>query len=92
MQSKEAPFQAFDYYHPEQHGSASIKSVLPVLTGRSYADLGIQEGEQASLEYLRVQFGDEPEGERRKVREQLEPYCGKDTEGMVGIVEAPHRL
>lgn len=82
------PFQSFDYYHPEQHGSASLKAVLPVLTGRSYADLEIQEGGQASLEYLRVQFGDAPEAERRKVREQLERYCGQDTEGMVWIAEA----
>jgi hypothetical protein len=86
------PFQAFDYYHPEQHGSASIKAVLPVLTGRSYSDLEIQEGGQASLEYLRVHFGDVPDVERRKVREQLERYCGQDTEGMVWIVEALRRL
>ncbi|HEV7924106.1 MAG TPA: DUF2779 domain-containing protein [Verrucomicrobiae bacterium] len=86
------PFQSFDYYHPEQHGSASIKSVLPVLTGHSYADLEIQEGGQASVEYLRVQFGDVPEDERRKVREQLERYCGQDTEGMVWIVDAMTRL
>jgi len=82
------PFQSFDYYHPEQHGSASIKSVLPVLTGHSYADLEIQEGGQASLEYLRVHFGGVPEAERRKVREQLERYCGQDTEGMIWIVDA----
>jgi len=86
------PFQSFDYYHPEQHGSASIKSVLPVLTGRSYADLEIQEGGQASLEYLRVHFGDVPEAERRKVRDQHERYCGQDTEGMVWIAEALRKL
>ena len=86
------PFQAFDYYHPQQHGSASIKSVLPVLTGCSYADLEIQEGEQASLEYLRVHFRGVPEAERRKVREQLERYCGQDTEGMVWIVDALRKL
>src|ERR1041384_2001821 len=62
------PFQNFSYYHPEQHGSASIKAVLPVLTGRSYADLEIQEGGQASLKFLRVHFGDGPESERRQVR------------------------
>jgi hypothetical protein len=50
------PFQSFDHYHPKQRGTASIKSVLPVLTGRSYADLEIQEGVQARLEYLRVHF------------------------------------
>jgi hypothetical protein len=86
------PFQSFDYYHPEQHGTASIKAVLPVLTGRSYADLEIQEGGQASLEYLRVHFADVPEAERQRVREQLERYCGQDTEGMVWIVDALRRL
>jgi hypothetical protein len=82
------PFQSFDYYHPDQHGSASIKAVLPVLTGRSYGDLEIQEGGQASLEYLRVHFADVPEAERQQVRRQLEDYCGQDTEGMVWIVDA----
>jgi hypothetical protein len=86
------PFQSFDYYHGEQHGSASIKAVLPVLTGHNYTDLEIQEGGQASLEYLRVHFGDAPEAERRKVREQLERYCGQDTEGMVWIVAALRML
>ena len=73
-QSKEAPFQALDYYHPDQHGSASIKAVLPVLTGHTYADLEIREGGQASLEYLRVHSSDAPEAERSKVREHLERY------------------
>ena len=41
---------------------------------------------------LRVHFGDVPETERRKVREQLERYCGQDTEGMVWIVDALRRL
>jgi hypothetical protein len=86
------PFQSFDYYDPDQHGSASIKAVLPVLTGRSYADLEIQEGGQASLEYLRVHFGDVPEAERLKVRGQLERYCGQDTEGMIWIVDALRQL
>lgn len=86
------PFQSFDYYHPEQHGSASIKAVLPVLTGRSYGDLEIQEGGQASLEFLRAHFGDVPEAERQKVRGQLERYCGQDTEGMIWIIDAMRRL
>ena len=55
------PFQNFSYYHPEQHGSAYLKSVLPLLTGRSYDYLEIKEGGQASLEFLRVHFGDVPE-------------------------------
>ena len=86
------PFQSFDYYHPEQHGSASIKVVLPVLTGHSYEELEIHEGGQASLEYLRVHFADVPEEERQKVRAQLERYCGQDTEGMIWIVDAVQKL
>jgi hypothetical protein len=86
------PFQSFDYYHPEQHGSASIKAVLPALTGRSYADLEIQEGGQANLEYMRVHFGEVSQDERRKVREQLERYCGQDTEGMLWVVDALRAL
>jgi hypothetical protein len=68
------------------------KSVLPVLTGRSYADLEIQEGGQASLEFLRINFGDVTDEERCKVRKQLEQYCGRDTEGMIWIVEAIERM
>jgi hypothetical protein len=81
------PFRAFRYYHPQQHGSASIKSVLPAITGRSYKDLEIQEGGTASREFLRVTFSDVAKAEREKVRRQLEIYCGQDTEGMVWIVD-----
>ena len=37
---------------------------------------------------VRVRFEDAPEAERRKLREQLERYCGQDTEGMIWIVDA----
>jgi len=86
------PFRAFRYYHPQQHGSASIKSVLPAITGRSYKDLEIQEGGTASREFLRVTFSDVAKAEREKVRSQLEIYCGQDTEGMVWIVDELRNL
>jgi hypothetical protein len=86
------PFRSFRYYHPDQHGSASIKSVLPALTGRSYEGLDIHEGGTANREFLRVTFRDVPEAERQRVRRQLELYCGQDTEGMLGIVEQLGRL
>jgi uncharacterized protein YaaR (DUF327 family) len=35
------PFKDFNYYHPEQHGSASIKKVLPAITGKGYEGLAI---------------------------------------------------
>ena len=81
------PFRGFRYYHPAQLGSASIKSVLPALTGRGYDDLEIQEGGTASLEFLRVHFGDVTSEERQRVRAELEAYCGVDTEGMIWIVD-----
>ena len=86
------PFKAFDYYHPGQHGSASIKAVLPALTGRTYASLAIREGDAASREFVRVHLCLVPEPERQRVRRQLQEYCGQDTEGMVWIVEGLRNL
>jgi uncharacterized protein DUF2779 len=86
------PFRGFRYYHPNQHGSASIKAVLPVLAGRDYQSLSIQEGGTASREYLRVTFTDVPVAERNRVRRALEEYCGQDTMGMFWIVENLKKL
>lgn len=82
-----SPFKSFCYYHPEQDGSASLKSVLPALTGKGYEGMEIADGGTASREYARVTFGDVSEEERQKVRKQLVEYCGQDTEGMIWIVE-----
>ncbi len=46
-----APFRSFSYYHPKQQGSASIKKVLPVLTGKGYTGLNISKGDDASLAF-----------------------------------------
>lgn len=86
------PFRNFAYYHPKQHGSASIKYVLPVLTGATYEDFEIANGAQASLEYLFIIHGSydgtkaTPE-DIKKVRADLEKYCGQDTEGMIWILD-----
>ena len=69
-----------------------MKPVLPALTGRGYEGLEIQEGGTASLEYLRVTFGDVSQDERQRVRRQLEEYCGLDTKGMVWIVDCLRQL
>ena len=86
------PFRSFAYYHPDQHGSASMKAVLPALTGKGYEGLAIQEGNTASLEFLRVTFGDVTETERQRVRRELGEYCGLDTAGMIEIVEELERI
>ena len=87
------PFRAFDYYHPKQCGSASIKKVLPVLVPElSYAELEIGEGMMASNEYVRVTFGDVSEEERARVRAALLKYCHLDTLAMIRIIQALRRL
>ena len=81
------PFRSFNFYHPNQRGSASMKSVLPALTGKDYEHLEIQEGGEASREFVRVTFGDVSDAERKRVRQALDEYCGRDTEGMVWILD-----
>jgi len=81
------PFQSFQYYNSEQKGSASIKAVLPAITGKGYKDMGISDGQVASISYLNITFGEVLDEERIKTRKELEEYCGLDTEGMVRIVE-----
>ena len=81
-----APFRSFHYYNPSQQGSASIKKVLPALTGRGYEGMEIDNGEAASLAFQEITYGEAPEDVRKKVREDLIKYCGLDTGGMLDIV------
>ncbi len=82
-----APFRSFHYYHAKQKGSASIKNVLPVLTGTSYDHLNISDGMDASLVFLDIISNSVAEKEEIKIREDLEKYCALDTEGMIWIVD-----
>ncbi|MCL5073997.1 MAG: DUF2779 domain-containing protein [Actinobacteria bacterium] len=85
------PFGKFYYYSSDQKGSASLKNVLPALTGKSYDDLEIQNGQMASLKYLNITFlKGETEPDRahvEKIRKDLLDYCGLDTEGMIYILK-----
>ncbi len=86
------PFRDFSYHHPDQRGSASLKAVLAPLTGMTYADLEIADGEQASLEYQRSLDPQMDPVQRQKVLGDLERYCSVDTLGMVAIVEKLEEL
>jgi hypothetical protein len=81
------PFKDFSYYHPSQGGSASLKKVMPAVTGISYSDLEISHGDIASLRYMQATFGEISMEERTKIKTDLLTYCGQDTGGMVSIVE-----
>jgi hypothetical protein len=79
------PFKNFWYYHPKQHGSCSIKYVLPALTNITYSNLEIKKGDQASREYYRINFKECSKEEKEKTRKALLIYCGQDTQAMVDI-------
>ena len=81
-------FRNFWFYHPGQHGSCSIKKVLPALTGQGYEGLEIGKGEQAAREFLEVTYKGNPHGKDiPKIKEALLKYCERDTEGMVDILQ-----
>lgn len=68
------------YYHPDFHGSFSIKDVLPVLVPTmSYDDLFIREGSQAALAFIALTDPKTEPGERTVLDEALNAYCARDT-------------
>lgn len=77
------------YYHPNFHGSFSLKAVLPALVPDfGYGDLDIQQGELASLAFLEVIDSATPPERREQLRDALLAYCGRDTEAMLRVVAA----
>ncbi|MFH1584494.1 MAG: DUF2779 domain-containing protein [Actinomycetota bacterium] len=86
------PFRKFYYYNPKQQGSASLKKVLPAITGKDYSHLEISEGMTASLQYLEITHGEGTKEEIEKIRKQLLEYCCLDTEAMVWIIDELKKL
>jgi hypothetical protein len=80
------PFKAFHYYNPEQKGSYSIKKVLPAVTGKSYSELEINNGGDASMLFFYSHIKPKLEN-KEEIRANLYKYCGLDTEGMVWIIQ-----
>ena len=82
-----------NYYHPEFHGSFSLKSVLPaIIPEMSYESLTVQEGQEAGIEYMRMLDPSTPVEEKEKIKKDLLKYCGHDTLAMVRIREALLKL
>jgi len=84
------PFKNFWYYHPDQHGSYSIKALLPILTTDAYKDLVINNGSLASASFLALQHLDK--AEEQNVRTALLAYCKQDTQSMIDVLEALKKL
>lgn len=76
---------ADNVYHPQFHGSFSLKAVFPALVpGESYQNLAVQNGNAAALAFgaLRIM----PDGpEKDRLRNEMLDYCAQDTWAMVQI-------
>jgi hypothetical protein len=77
------------YYHPDQHGTWSIKAVLPVVCpDLTYDSLdGVQHGQAAQGAFLEAMNpGTTPE-RKAEIQRQLLAYCELDTFAMVRLWE-----
>jgi predicted RecB family nuclease len=79
--------------HPQANGRTSIKAVLPAWCDDvSYDDLGIKDGQTASIRYLQAMRGLLSTGERQQVLDDLAAYCGTDTLAMVRLLDTLRAL
>jgi hypothetical protein len=75
------------YYHPDQCGSWSIKSVLPTIAPDLRYDAldSVQNGGAAMLAYLEANDPSTPKTRKEEIRQQLLDYCKLDTLAMVRL-------
>jgi predicted RecB family nuclease len=82
------PIIADHVYHPDFHGSFSIKKVLPALVpDLSYDDLEIRNGDAAITRFARMARGEIVGPEVETTWRQLLRYCERDTLAMVRLHE-----
>ena len=74
------------YLHPGFKGSWSIKNVLPVMKPElSYQELAVNKGDQASITWWSICFGNLEQQEKLRLSEALRRYCELDTLAMVEL-------
>jgi hypothetical protein len=79
-------FRNGHYVHPDFHGSASLKAVLPVLCpDLRYQDLEISQGEEAMLTWHKLVSGQIPEADVPQYERAMKAYCRLDTYAMIEI-------
>ncbi|HIG43685.1 MAG: DUF2779 domain-containing protein [bacterium] len=77
------------YYHPSQHGSWSIKAVLPAIApDLNYQDLeGVQDGGMAIEAYSEAIAEGTSTERKEEIKSQLLEYCKLDTLALVRLWE-----
>lgn len=81
------PIAREHFYHPDQHGSWSIKAVLPsICPDLKYADLdGVQDGGAAMDAYLEALSPQTTAARKAEIEQQLLAYCALDTRALVRL-------
>jgi len=79
-----------NYYHPDFHGSFSIKKVLPALVDMTYDGMPIGDGDAAVAVFARMALGRCTEEEEGTYKKHLLEYCKQDTLAMVKLHERLH--
>ena len=73
-------------YHPEFHGSFSIKAVLPALVpGLGYDGMAISDGGMATVAFAETLAPETSEERREELKAGLRAYCKMDTYAMVEL-------
>lgn len=74
------------HIHPDFHGSASIKKVLPVLCPElSYKELDIGNGSEAMNTWNKLVTEEVEENKKARIEKAMLEYCGLDTYAMYAI-------
>jgi hypothetical protein len=77
-----------EFYHPNFHGSTSIKVTLPVLApNMSYDDLKITDGDTAMATFAYLALNRYKAEEIEGIRKSLEEYCMRDSLALVKLHE-----
>lgn len=77
-----------NFYHPDFHGSTSIKKTLPVLVPAiTYEGMEIGDGDSAMAAFAYLALGKYNERESEVVINNLITYCSQDTLAMVKLHE-----
>jgi CRISPR/Cas system-associated exonuclease Cas4 (RecB family) len=86
------PISKKHFYHPSQHGSWSIKYLLPAICPdmvEAYKNLvGVQNGTMAMDAYIAATELEDMDPAKAKIADQLRSYCKLDTWAMVRVWSA----
>jgi len=82
------PIARAHYYHPDQHGSWSIKALLPTIAPElTYDGLMVANGMIAQTSFQEMIDANTTEERRQSLRQGLLAYCERDTLAMVRIAQ-----